>query len=415
MTKLFGVIGKPILHSKSPAIFTPLLNSNEFYLRLAVDSCSEAISLSSDLPLCGINITSPFKHEAFEIAKSYADSAMATKAVNTLIADEECLGLNTDVDGVKGALRNIQLKGKKVLILGAGGAASAAAYAVSLQGANLFFWNRTKEKAEYLASKFKGKIFNPDANTNVEIIISTIPSETKLFDESIINSSVIILDAVYGKNTWISKIGKEKNCLIIPGETWLLEHAKSSASSLLKREATLNQFKSDQRILSPKKIFLLGLMGAGKSTSGKILAQQRNLPFIDLDKEMELREKCSIKQIFLNKGEEYFRDREFELLKEYSSSDGVFATGGGVVEREASREILTSVSSINVWLWAKSKTLESRIQSTDRPLASKLTSLSSSRTPLYAECADLFLSSETRSPEKCAERISYEICETWSH
>lgn len=415
MTKLFAVIGKPVLHSKSPAIFKPLLNENEFYLRLAVDSCSEVISLASELPICGINITSPFKQEAFKIAKSHTDSAKATNAVNTLITDEERLGLNTDVDGVIGSLKNFQIKGKEVLILGAGGAASTAAYAVSLLGGKVLIWNRTKEKAVNLASKFEGEVFDPAIGTNAEIIISTVPSEARLFDESIITTSMIILDAVYGKKTWISNVAKEKNCNLISGETWLLEHAKTSASHLLKREVSLNIIKSDQRILSPKKIFLIGLMGAGKSACGKILAQKQNLAFIDLDSELESREGCSIQDLFINKGEEYFREKEAALLNEYHTAEGVFATGGGIVETQSCRSVLTSSNSINVWLWASSKTLESRIQSTGRPLADKLNSLSFSRIPLYAECADLFLSSENRSPEKCAERISYEICETWPH
>jgi shikimate kinase len=79
------------------------------------------------------------------------------------------------------------------------------------------------------------------------------------------------------------------------------------------------------------KIFLIGMPGSGKSTLGRPLAQAMNLPFVDLDKEIEKQEQSSIPEIFEKNGEDYFRLTESQILKQWSTSgkDYVLATGGG--------------------------------------------------------------------------------------
>lgn len=415
MTRIFGVIGKPVLHSKSPAVFKPVLNRSEYYLRFAADSCEEIISLKSKLPIAGINITSPFKNHSYNISESRSESSEQTKAVNTLTFNSQITGYNTDVDGVIGALKGTQVEGKKVLVLGAGGAARAACYAIKQLGGELFVWNRTNTKAEELAIKYNGKVFENSNNFKFDLIVSTVPSEEPLFNNSIINSSTTILDAVYGKVTWISNLAREINCKLISGETWLLKQANSAASIFLEREVKLGEIIFDYKKLNPKRIFLIGMMGSGKSTCGEILAKKQDLPFYDLDKEIEKREGATIPKIFNEKGEAYFREKESQILNELASSEGVFATGGGVIENQNSRELLKSAESINIWLWANDNTAKIRIDNSNRPLVNDLDFLLKRRIPLYAECTDLFLNSESRSPDQCVERISYEICETWPH
>ena len=88
-------------------------------------------------------------------------------------------------------------------------------------------------------------------------------------------------------------------------------------------------------------IFLVGMMGAGKSTIGKALAALMGTKFVDLDRELEERCGVSIPHIFETEGEAGFRCRETRLLQEYArAADMVVATGGGVVIREENREIL---------------------------------------------------------------------------
>ncbi len=79
-----------------------------------------------------------------------------------------------------------------------------------------------------------------------------------------------------------------------------------------------------------RKIYLIGFMGSGKSTFGKKLAKELNLPFIDLDKVIEEKAKCSVTEIFKYLGEDTFRTMESEALKSFEHLDGfVMATGGG--------------------------------------------------------------------------------------
>ena len=82
--------------------------------------------------------------------------------------------------------------------------------------------------------------------------------------------------------------------------------------------------------MKSRKIFLIGFMGSGKSTFGKKLSKEISLTFIDLDKEIEKKAKCSISEIFKYLGEESFRNMESELLKSFEHLEGfVMATGGG--------------------------------------------------------------------------------------
>jgi shikimate kinase/3-dehydroquinate synthase len=89
------------------------------------------------------------------------------------------------------------------------------------------------------------------------------------------------------------------------------------------------------------RIFLVGMMGSGKSTIGKRVSEVLDLQFIDMDEEIERREGRSVRRIFEEDGEEYFRLKEKELLRELVERDNVVvATGGGVVIDPENRELL---------------------------------------------------------------------------
>lgn len=110
-----------------------------------------------------------------------------------------------------------------------------------------------------------------------------------------------------------------------------------------------------------KIITLTGMMGAGKSTTGWRLANYLGLNFIDLDSEIEKKERASVKSIFRRKGEEYFKDVEKKLLKEIIDSNKpmVLSIGGTTFVGEENREILKN-RTVSVWLRAKIDTLYDR-------------------------------------------------------
>ncbi len=164
------------------------------------------------------------------------------------------------------------------------------------------------------------------------------------------------------------------------------------------------------------RIFLVGPMGAGKSTIGKYLAQHLKLRFADTDAEIEARTGADIPWIFDVEGEAGFRDREQQVVEEMTLwDDVVLATGGGVVIRPENRQALASRGYV-VYLYA---TVEEQVRRTRRdrrrPLLQKgdpeevLRSLMASREPLYREIADHIIETDGCSPRSVAQRLVQEL------
>jgi shikimate kinase len=154
-------------------------------------------------------------------------------------------------------------------------------------------------------------------------------------------------------------------------------------------------------------LFLVGMMGSGKSTVGRQLARAMKKIFIDADTELEQRLGVSISTIFEIEGEAGFRDREEALLAELCVREGiVLATGGGAVIRPANRRVLR-VNGCVVYLHAPVETLLERTKgSRHRPLLMtdnprlKLQAHYQERDPLYRETADIVIESDhVRAPE----------------
>ncbi len=163
---------------------------------------------------------------------------------------------------------------------------------------------------------------------------------------------------------------------------------------------------------TPKNIFLIGFMGAGKTTVGKILAKRLKLAFIDLDGMIEKELNLTIQEIFSRYGEDFFRDAETKALRSIADKDRyVVATGGGVVLREENWETMEG-NGITVYLRAPAGVLWSRVKNnTSRPLLQvenpfeRFCELFSRRIPQY-EKADLIVDTENVSPEYVAIEIA---------
>jgi len=159
-------------------------------------------------------------------------------------------------------------------------------------------------------------------------------------------------------------------------------------------------------------IFLVGLMGAGKTTIGKLLARQRGLEFIDSDQEIVARCGVSIPTIFEIEGEAGFRKREVAMIDELSRRDGiVLATGGGAVLLEENRAALKARGTV-VYLRCQPQELYLRTRhdknrpllQTDDPLR-KLKDLYALRHPLYMQVADMVLESGRQSAAQLVKRL----------
>ena len=158
-----------------------------------------------------------------------------------------------------------------------------------------------------------------------------------------------------------------------------------------------------------KKIFLVGFMGSGKSTVGRILAKRLKVPFVDIDEEIEIREGLTIPQIFSLKGEGYFRNLEVEVLKDITLSlpSFVAATGGGLGANPEAMEFMKR-HGVVVWLDIPFETfLRRTAKDTNRPLLKRsveeLRELFDRRKKVYA-LADIRVESQ-RSVEQTVQKI----------
>ena len=150
-------------------------------------------------------------------------------------------------------------------------------------------------------------------------------------------------------------------------------------------------------------IFLVGLMGAGKTTVGRALAKRLNKRFVDSDHEIEARTGASIPWIFEIEGEESFRQREMEVIRDLSAEDGiVLATGGGAILRAQNREYLKSRGTVIYLRASVNSILQRTSRDRNRPLLqtadprARIEELAREREPYYLEIADLII--ETGRP-----------------
>jgi shikimate kinase len=160
-----------------------------------------------------------------------------------------------------------------------------------------------------------------------------------------------------------------------------------------------------------RNIYLLGFMGAGKTSVGKILAEKLRLEFRDLDELIEGECGKAISRLFSEHGEDFFRDLESKKLLTISEKSGqIISTGGGVVLRQANWEVMEK-GGVTVYLKASPDVLWSRIRNdSSRPLLQvkkpfeRVNDLLSMRIPLY-EKADIIIETENKLPEDIADYI----------
>jgi shikimate kinase len=161
-----------------------------------------------------------------------------------------------------------------------------------------------------------------------------------------------------------------------------------------------------------KNIVLIGMRGAGKSTTGKILAEKLNWNFVDLDSEIEIIKMKSIKSIFELKGKKHFREIEKEVfLKNIDKENCVISTGGGVVLIEDIEKNLKNSFVIN--LFGDIETLIDRVKTgsrpplTDYPLEEEMKLIYNKRKILYFELGNLSVDTSNLTPEEVANVVKH--------
>ncbi|HJO36778.1 MAG: shikimate kinase [Pseudomonadota bacterium] len=168
---------------------------------------------------------------------------------------------------------------------------------------------------------------------------------------------------------------------------------------------------------APERIFLIGPMGAGKTTVGRRLAALLHYPFVDCDEELRARTGVDIPYIFEREGEAGFRERERRLIGELTErSPIVLSTGGGAVLDAGNRHHLHARGQV-IFLNTPTREILRRLRhsKTRRPLletadpAATLRALAAERNPLYRETAHLVIDTDARNPRAVAHRIARQL------
>ena len=181
-TKVYGVAGNPIKSSLSPIMMNTAFRRetvNAVYLALQTTRLNDLLKLVHEIPIQGVSITMPLKQDIIAHLEQTDPLSAKIGAVNTIrLLDGKLYGFNTDVQGIVGPLeKRMQIRGAKVLVLGAGGAARAAVFGLKDRGAEVFILNRTPETAQKLARQAGAKTCRRDslAKTSFDVIVNATP------------------------------------------------------------------------------------------------------------------------------------------------------------------------------------------------------------------------------------------------
>ena len=263
MPRRLAVLGHPVAHSRSPAIHTAALKA----LGLGDQWSYEAIEVEPErfagrvhsMPadgFVGANVTVPHKLAALELAHDVSRSAAEIGAANTLsFAEEGIHADNTDAQGLIAALPE-PASGKRALVLGAGGAARAAVWGLSREGASVEIWNRTAARAEQLASVLDASaVTTPRAGDHELIVNATTvgmdggpPLSELPIDPGELRAGQVVVDLAYGeRQTELVAAAREGGAAAVDGLEVLVRQGAESLRIWTGEEPPLEAMRAAAR------------------------------------------------------------------------------------------------------------------------------------------------------------------------
>jgi shikimate dehydrogenase len=265
-TKLYGVIGNPVRHSLSPIIHNGAfkrLGWNAIYLAFEVKNLEEALRGIRGLDVKGVSVTSPFKTEIVPFLDKVEGLARKIEAVNTIVnRGGKLIGYNTDGRGALEALEEkIDLRGKSVILLGAGGAARAIGFGLKKRDCQFIVANRSKKKGEGL-SKELGCDYLPISSLvrmkagelEADVIINAtslgmVPRDRETpIPKKLLKEGMMVMDIVYQPlQTKLLREAKEKGCLTINGLEMLVRQGVAQSEIWTGRKPEMGPIKKDLR------------------------------------------------------------------------------------------------------------------------------------------------------------------------
>ena len=401
--KQFGLIGERLGHSHSKTLHGFLADySYELWPMPA-----EAVDgFMREGRFDGMNVTIPYKKTVIPYLAEIGDTARRIGAVNTIVRrpDGTLYGDNTDAYGMMemASRAGIDFHGRKTLVLGSGGTCLTACDVVRENGGTAVVVSRNGE------NNYENLYLHRDAS----YIINTTPlgmyphphaQAVDLRDFPVLRG---VLDVIY--NPLRTQLMMQAEELGIPcegGLSMLIYQGVLASEIFMGEQVAAERVVQAERALrrSVTNLVLIGMPGCGKSTIGKQLAHELDMPLVDIDAEIEKEAGMSIPEIFAKYGEIGFRKLESALVQRFGVRGGqVLVTGGGAVKDPLNRVYLR----MNGYV-AHIKRDIGKLSTDGRPLSQSSEALASmwqQREPMYNACSDAAFANET-TIEECVKTI----------
>jgi shikimate kinase len=399
----YGLIGEKLSHSWSAAIHEKL---GSFPYQLHELSASELKGFLKNQPWQGLNVTIPYKKDAYALADTTSEDAQAIGAANTLVKDINgfIAADNTDVYGFEYLVKSLKvnLSQKKAIVLGAfGGAGQAICYALKKGGAYVVGVSRNPhENSSYVdcAITYDQLKLHYDADLLVNATpVGMFPhagvSPLSKEELSAFTSLQCVIDLIYNPlRSQLLLDAESLGILSANGLKMLVAQAARASSLFLGQDVSGSQIENISHELhaSKENIVLIGMPGVGKTSTGEALAKLLNYPWIDTDFLIKQKAHCEAATYLQTHGEAAFRHLEHEVIQEISSMSGsVISCGGGVVVTPSNYQLLRQNSKL-VYLTRPFEELALA----GRPLSQSIgiQKLAAERLPLYEAWADVTFS-----------------------
>lgn len=388
----YGLIGEHLGHSYSREIHEKIADYKYELLELKPDELGDFLTKKE---FCGINVTIPYKQAVIPYLDEISEMAESIGAVNTIVnRNGKLYGYNTDFAGMRELIRyaNINIKDKKVMILGTGGTSKTAHAVVQSLGAKDIIHVSRRASDNTVTYEDAVKL-----HTDTQVIVNTTPvgmypnENNKPIDIEHFKQLEGIVDAVYNPlQTNLVLDGKAQNISACGGLYMLAAQAVWASALFLDKDVENSLIdKAFSLVMEQKEnIVLIGMPTSGKTTVGKLLAEISQKRFYDTDR-MITKKIGTISDYITQNGEPAFRAVEREAIAEAARLSGcIIATGGGAVLDPENVRALKR----NGRLVFLDRSLNNLKAASDRPLSSdinRLAKLYEVRYPIYKDAADI--------------------------
>lgn len=387
-----GLLGRKLSHSYSPQIHAYL---GDYPYTLFEREPEDVEDFLKHGDFTAINVTIPYKKTVMSYCR-LTDTAKYMGSVNTIVRqpDGSLLGHNTDYFGFTSMVRKsgLDVKGKKCLVLGSGGASVTAVAVLKEMGVQVVVISRSGEE----------NYDNLHRHADAAVICNCTPvgmyphNGVSPVDLDLFPHLEGVLDMIYNPARTKLLMDAENRGLVAENGLWMLvAQAKEAAEWFLDKKLpdSLIQSVYDNMRRQMENIILIGMPGCGKSTIGRLLAARLGKEFVDADEALVNTYGNDIPSIFASEGEQGFRQKETAVLEKLGKQAGlVIATGGGCVTRSENYPLLHQNGTL---FWIQRDLAQ--LPSEGRPLSqiTKMEDMFRIRKPLYEQFADHAIRNDT--------------------